>query len=190
MGGRFEIKPNGHLLIDFENSTLQIVEENSFKRRRKISDVTLRIGVVVRIICIHLENKSNQELQFVPILQLVKPERFASDDARMEYLFANNNTTDVSCRFPVHALLPVADMLGSKWNTSKHKYLQLFVNFYIIFFHRLAYKIYDKWTENEISGGVFQSMIDGEADFLFCITILNIQRGLYTTPIIQVLEFQ
>lgn len=49
LGGLFEIKSNGHLLIDFENLTLQIIEENIYKRRRKISDVTLRIGVVVRI---------------------------------------------------------------------------------------------------------------------------------------------
>lgn len=33
----------------------------------------------------------------------------------MEYLFANNDTgVDVLSRFPVQALSPVADMLGSK----------------------------------------------------------------------------
>lgn len=89
-------------------------------RRRNMSDITARIGVVVMSSISYLTLSFSEPnwliLLLLPFFQLPGYERFDTREDMITFLFTNENpAVDTFPRFPVHVLFPIIEMLQCKW---------------------------------------------------------------------------
>lgn len=176
----YDVENGGHL------TESRISQQSKYSNRRNLSDITIRLGLIVSAI-----QAAERMYSINSMFQLPAPKSLNDTRAELSYLLSDNDTTiDTQSRHGANVISVVAEMLGCKYDMSSiNASLRIECNL-IYFWNSVSYTHYDIWTTNDSYGGAIQATYEDEIDLPLGLFLLTLERFPYMSIVSQVSQFR